>query len=231
MLDVYSEGILVDLAIPTVAFAKGEIWYRWLNDSLITKFLADQGMFPNTAERQEAYFRGLDDTRVVFVAQTKDGEPRGVVSLSHISWQRRHADLAIILDYRVEPRTSPLAALEACALLLEHGVDKIGLQRIQGSQHKQVSRWQQRLELLGFRLEGIHRLGFVKGATTADSLTAAATADDINLIRELRGGTLFDCPDKMSERLKALPPRSMSEELESFFVNIGNRYYSEIFRL
>lgn len=231
MLDVFIKGILVDLAVPTVAFARGNTWYRWLNDPLITRFLADQGVFPNTAETQEAYFLGLDETRVIFVAQTKQGEPRGVVSLSHINWRRRHADLAIVFDYRVQPRTSSLSALEASALLLEHGVDKIGLSRIQGSQHRQIAGWQQRLELVGFRLEGIHRLGFARGSESTETLVASATADDINMIRKLRGGKLFDCPDKMGRRLKALPLKSMSKEMEGFFSEIGEVYYQKLFRL
>lgn len=231
MLDVFIKGIGVDLAIPTLAFSRGDTWYRWLNDPIVTRYLADQGLFPNTPDRQEAYFLNLDETRLVLVAQTKQGVPRGIVSLSHVNLRRRQADFALIFDHRVEPRSLPVAALEASALMLEHGVDKLGLQRIQGSQHCELARWQQRRELLGFRLEGIQRLGFTKGSESADLLIAATSADDINAIRERRGGKLFDCPDKMRDRIAALPTESMNKELHRFFSGIGEDYYQRVFQL
>lgn len=231
MLDVFLEGATVDLCVPTIAFARGDTWYRWFNSRTITRHLSDQGVFPNTPELQEEYFAGLEQSRLILVAQTKQGTPRGVVSFSHINWRRRNADFSIVFDHKIAPKTSPVAALEASALLLEHGVDTVGLHRIQASFHSQVARWAQRLELLGFRLEGIQRHGFVKGSESADALTSAASAGDIDAIRDFRGGKLFDCPEKMLERMRALPSVSMSEQLKGFSSRVCDPYYEKIFRL
>ena len=51
MLDVFIEGELVDLAIPTEDFAAGDTWYKWFNDKNINKYL-EQGLFPNTQKSQ-----------------------------------------------------------------------------------------------------------------------------------------------------------------------------------
>lgn len=230
MLDVFIEGLVVDLAIPTSEFASGDIWYRWLNDATITRYL-DQGVFPNSKQKQEAFFANLEQTKLLLVVQTKEGEPRGIVSLSKIDWRRRSSEFALFLDARVDPRTSPLAALEASALIVEHGVDRIGLERIEAGQHSDLAPWQQRLELIGFRLEGIHRLRFVKGAELSDAVIIAATRNDIDVIRNHRGGRLFDSSDKMLCRIKSLPRKSMRDEVDFFVSVVSERYYSELFRL
>ena len=230
-LEVFIEGHTVDLAIPTLGFATGGTWFRWLNDPKITRYLGDQGVFPNSQEKQEAFFLGLEQTSLVLVPQTKQGEPRGIVSLSKIDWRRRHCDFAIFLDPRVEPTTSALAALEASALIVEHAVEKMGLDRIQAWTHSHLASWQQRLELIGFRLEGSHRLGFVKGSESADSVSTAAIKHDVNMIRTHRGGRLFDSPEKMLQRIKSLPEKSLKEELDGFTTETANGYYEVLFRL
>ncbi len=230
-LEVFIEGVVVDLAVPTSAFAKGNTWFRWLNEPTITRYLRDQGVFPNSKEKQEAFFLGLEQNRLVLVPQTKQGTPRGIVSLSKIDWPSKSCDFAIILDSRIEPTTSPLAALEACALIVEHALEKMGLERIQAWQHADLAPWQQRLELIGFRLEGIHRKWFTKGAESTDSMSIAATKDDVNLIRTHRGGQLFDSPEKMLKRIKALPHKSLKHRLDTFVSETADVYYEEIFRL
>ena len=231
MLDVFIRGLAVDLAIPSLAFATGETWYRWLNDPEITRYLGDQGFFPNSKEKQEAFYLNLEPSRLVLVVQTKEGEPKGIVSLSKLDWRRRNCDFAVFIDSRVQPKTTPLAALEASALMVEHGLDLMGFDRIQGSQHSDLAPWQQRLELIGFRLEGIHRLGFVKGAESTDSVSIAVTKDDVNTIRAHRNGRLFDSPEKMLQRIKSLPAKSLRSQLDDFTFEIANSYYEDLFRL
>lgn len=230
-LDVFLEGLLVDLAIPTSRFARGDTWFRWLNEPTITRYLADHGIFPNSKEKQEAFFLSHEQTRLILVLQTKQGKPRGIVSLSKIDWRRRNCDFAIFLDSEVDPKTSPLAALEATALIVEHAVEKMGIDRIQAWQHTNLAPWQQRLELVGFRLEGVHRLGFVKGAESADSVSIAATKYDISTIRAHRNGRLFDSPEKMLQRIKSLPEKSLRSQLNDFTSEIANSYYEDLFQL
>lgn len=231
MLEVFRKGTVIDLAVPTLEFARAGIWHRWLNNEFITRYLSDQGVFPNTPDSQATYFSSLNESRILLVVQTKDGTPQGIVSLSEINWRRKHCDFALLLDPKVQPQKSPLAALEAAALITEHAIDSLGIQRIRAVQHWRLASWQQRLELIGYRIEGIHRNGFVKGSEIAAAMTVAAVADDIDAIRAKRGGKIFDSPDNMLNRIRSLPKKRLNESLGIYFSEVVEPYYRAVFDL
>ena len=55
-------------------------------------------------------------------------------------------------DNKVDPENRGISALESVALLIDYGFEGLGLRRISCGQHVELKGWQNRLELLGFKL-------------------------------------------------------------------------------
>jgi len=227
MLDVFIEGELVDLAIPTEDFAAGNIWYKWFNDKSINKYL-EQGVFPNTKTAQVDFFKSMGKSRLALVVQNKEGKPLGIVSLSFINFQKRSCDFALVIDSAADIRVAGFGALEASALIVEHGFNILGVTRINAGQHADLFGWQQRLELIGFRLEGYHKSKFVKGSSVADSVSIAALYTDFCEICGRRGGKLWDSFDNMKKRIKKLPKESARQKFNNQFNKELKAYYKNI---
>ena len=138
MLDVFIEGELVDLAIPTLDFAGGNVWYKWFNGPSITKFL-EQGVYPNTPDLQKGFFSSISEDRLALIVQNKYGNPLGVVSLSFINHVKKSCDFAIVIDTTADIRLAGLGALEASALIIQHGFEMLGIKRISAGQHMELS--------------------------------------------------------------------------------------------
>ena len=131
-LDVFIKGELIDLCIPTVEYARESKWYSMFNNPKINRFL-EQGAFPTTADDEVAFFQAERSKRLILIVVDKEGNDLGVISFSFINYQKRRADIAMVLNE--EPR-EPLAGLEAMARMLEHGFTLMGLERISAGQHK-----------------------------------------------------------------------------------------------
>ena len=230
MLDIFIKGELVDLAIPTEDFAAGEIWYKWFNNKSINKYL-EQGIHPNTKDSQVHFFKSMGADRLVLVIQNKEGKPLGITSLSFINFQKRSCDFALVVDSMADMKLIGFASLEASALIVKHGFDELGVTRINAVQHADLFKWQQRLELLGFRLEGYHKNKFVKGSLVADSVSIAVLYSDFIKICSYRDGKLWDSLDKMKKRIDNLPKESARKQFENKFTNEIKDYYQKIFSL
>lgn len=227
MLEVFIEGEIVDLAIPTEDFAAGEIWYKWFNNKSINRYL-EQGIYPNTQASQVHFFKSLGPDRLLLVVQNKRGIPLGIISLSFINFQKRSCDYALVIDAMADIKNAGFAALEATALIVEHAFKSLGVTRINAGQHVDLFRWQQRLELLGFRLEGYHKNKFVKGSSVEDSVSIAVIYSDFIQICNRRGGKLWDSLYEMKKRIKKLPKSSARDKFDKIFVPELDDYYREI---
>ncbi|RTY34215.1 N-acetyltransferase [Chlorobium phaeovibrioides] len=229
-LDIFISGETVDLCIPTTEFAQNSNWYSWFNDSSITRYL-EQGVFPNTVQEQEEFFASQKGSRLLLIISTKNQEYKGVVSLSFINFFKRSCDVAIVTDHHIESRLAPYAALEAMALITTHAFEKMGIKRISAGQHILLESWQQRMELLGFKLEGIHEKKFIKGQEEAHSVSIACIYDDYYLLKTKREGSLWDSLEKMKNRIKNLPKQSFSKKMIIYFNSERTSYYSDIYQL
>ena len=227
-LDIFIKGELIDLCIPTPEFAQNSSWYTWFNDPGITRFL-EQGLFPNTQEQQLEFLSNNPHRLILIVAHRQTYF--GVVSLSAINFMKRTAEIAMALNKQLSKDYDRLFAIEAIARITEHGFEKLGLQRISAGQHITLSGWQQRMELVGYRLEGIKRFGFTKGRERIDSMWIAATVEDYQKLIILRGGSLWDNAKKMAKRLDKLPKQSLLPQLQQFQKTKGETYYQKIFEL
>lgn len=230
MLEVFIQGELVDLAIPTEEFARGDIWYRWFNDWNINRYLA-QGAYPNTRDLQSKFFNSIGSDRLVLIVQNKSGIPFGVTSLSFIDQTKKTCDNAIVVDSRVDTQISGIASLEAVSIMVKHGFESLGMKRISGGQHVNLRSWQQRLELLGFKIEGIHENQFIKGNEVSNSVAIACLYCDYLEILKRRSGRLWDGKEKMLTRIRNLPKKSFRDELDEIYKNSRKAYYDNIWDL
>ena len=227
-LDIFIAGELVDLCIPTKEFAEKSDWYSWFNDPHINKYL-EQGLFPNDPNSQLDFFERNKKERVLLVISNKK-DYIGVISLSDINFIKRKASVALVVNTKKDSEYDSLIALESMARITEHGFNKMGLDRITAGQHINLSGWQQRMELLGYRLEGILRNGFSKGREITDGVSIAANYDDYIKIIKHRG-VYWDSSVKMRDRIARLPSDKFVDKVYEFFNNYGNVYYDDIYKL
>lgn len=227
-LDIFIAGETIDLCIPTAEFAKHSVWYSWFNKPNITRFL-DQGIFPNTREKQEDFFLSQDEDRLMFIISNKTNY-LGIVSLSHIDLIRKTCDLAIVVDGSIDKRQSSYIALEAIARITQYAFEVIGLNRISAGQHINLAGWAQRMGLLGYKIEGIHTDKFIKGREIEDTITIACVYDTYEKILKQRG-CLWDSKEQFKSRFKRLPKETFTSKLEFFFKKEGLKYYDNLFTL
>lgn len=229
-LDVFIEGETVDLAIPTRDYALNSKWYAIFNNKIITRYL-DQGAFPNTIENQVKFWENSQHDRLLLIIQSKDGDQVGIISLSSIDYKSRSAELAIVIDQFANIRMSPIFSLEAVCIITQHGFEALGVRRIQAGQHTNLSGWQNRMELAGYRIEGIHKDKFVKGNEISDSVTIAITYDSYRYLTSKRNGNLWDARDSMETRLLKLPTKTLKKSLTKFMEDTAAIYYESIYDL
>lgn len=227
-LDVFIQGETVDLCIPTAEFANDSDWYTWFNNKKITRFL-EQGMFPNTAVEQVEFFHAQKKSgRVTFIISNKE-KYIGVISLSSVDLIKKKCDIALVINNALDMKRSPFIALESMALMTKHAFETMGMRRIEAGQHVDLINWQRRMELIGYKVEGIHQGRFVKGREVADTVSLACLIEDYDKIIECRGD-FWDSKTNMQQRIKKLPKISYANKLHEL-MRQSNEYYDDIFNL
>ena len=132
-----------------------------------------------------------------------------------------------MVDSKVDKRNSPFIALEAIARISEHAFEYLGITRIEAGQHIDLTGWQQRMELVGYKFEGIHRNKFVKGMEVTNEATIACLLEDYHYISKFRGG-LWDSAEKMKTRYKNLPQKAFMDLYNEFYRE-NSDYYEQLF--
>lgn len=225
----FYEGQIVDLLVPTRADVENSTWLDWFNSQKTNRF-TQHAVFPNTLERQLEFFDSLQrESRLALLVATK-GEHRicGTVSLSGIDFRRSSAAIAIVMDTEATPSSPPFASLEAMALLTQHAFDVLGLRRINAGQvYPGLERWNQLLELLGYRSEGFRRQAFVRGQTVSDEVILACLYSHYAELVANRGGSLWPGADKVVELIRALPKKSFASALDEAFRSVEKSYFND----
>ena len=229
-LDIFIAGELVDLVVPTTEFAKNSNWYSWFNDKEITRFL-EQGTFANTSEKQLQFFENISSDRFLLVIADKNGRNIGVISLSFINHRKKCCDIALVVSKEGDKSLKSYISLEAMALMTSHAFDMLDMKRINAGQHIGLARWQSRLELIGYKLEGLHINKFKKGREISDSVTISASSIDYSLLCEKRNGNLWDGYNEMQRRIKNFPERTYLNILQDLYNKERKEYYKNISNL
>ncbi|MRI34295.1 hypothetical protein EOPP23_14995 [Endozoicomonas sp. OPT23] len=229
-LDVFIEGELTDLCIATEAFAYSSNWYSWFNDKNVNKYL-EQGAIPNTRELQQKFFLSVANDRLPLIIVDKNKVPIGTISLSFIDHVKKTCDIALVVSNDGDRKYKPYISLEAMALMTTHAFEMLGMKRISAGQHIELKGWQNRLELIGYKLEGIHFGKFIKGNHTSDVLSISMNLEDFDFLTKSRNGKLWDSFEFMRKRIKSMPRSSIFNEFLEFYNTTRSDYYEKLFKL
>src|SRR3989344_9107578 len=113
--DVFLPGELVDLVIPNEHAIREDGWHKWFNDVGLTQNM-EQGMYPNTPEKQIEFLQKLhfSTDRFALLIKPKDKDfVIGVASLSKISPVTRQADFAMVIGRKLSDFKSTFYGMEA----------------------------------------------------------------------------------------------------------------------
>lgn len=225
--DVFYSGETIDLIVPTKVLAETSNWYSWFNSQSNTKY-TDHGVFPNTPENQVSFFNSLSDgTRFALLLRLKNhSEPSGIVSLSNIDFRKRSASLAIVTDTEAKPSIPPFASMEAIAAVTDHGFNVMGLRRIESGQvYPALSKWNQMLEIFGYRTEGFRRKAHARGQSISDVVLLACLYENYEKISSQRGDNFWPGAREISLLVRNLPKESYAEKLDSMIKELENQYF------
>jgi [ribosomal protein S5]-alanine N-acetyltransferase len=143
-------------------------WVGWFNDQEMSVY-NQHHYFPNTFEQQYDVLKALNTTvklQFGIVDRADAAKICGVVSLSNINWVYRHAEIAGIQE-RARTSTNPALFLEAWSLMLRHGFQQLGLQKIYGGTfHPHVAGALNRM--FNFVVEGVQRRQVFKDGAFCD---------------------------------------------------------------
>ena len=227
---IFISGELVDLCIPDKKAIELDGWSDWFND-ISTNQNTGHAIFPNFHENQLDYLEKLSnkDTIVLLVCRKVDRTAVGVVSLSQIDMISRQALWSIMIGSPEKLRPPGLAALEAVALISEHGFKELGLQKIYGGQpFPGLKGWNKLLELIGYQVDGIHRNGFRRGNIYSNCLHISCLYDDYLRIVDHRKD-FWPGLQSIKKLLRKQPRKSYAEKLEDFSLQLRKEHFSFIF--
>lgn len=233
-LKIIVEGETINLCQPTKEFADGDIWYKWLNNPAVNKQLEKKyRKFKNTKKKQIKFF--LDskkDRRKMFIISSKNHIYKGVVSLSKIDKVKKICDIALISDTKIDPLLAPYAGLEAIALISNYAFTKLKLKKIYGGGYFALKNWQQRMELIGFKLNDLRERNEVNSYTTLKdpSYLVSLSYEDFIILKKKRG-RIWDNLNLMKKRISKLPKKSFFNILNNFLSKDKKKYYNKLYQL
>ena len=223
-LKIIIKGETINLCKPTVNFARGDIWYKWLNNPLITRNLSsDYKKLNNTPHKQLKYFLKEKNKRIILIISTKNNIYKGVVSLSKFKKIHGSCEIALITDPNIEPQLAPFAGLEAIALMTQFAFEKIKIKQINGAGNINLKNWQQRMELFGYKFEGLIKL------KNNFDYTVKCKYQDYKIIKKNRG-KYWDNLKMIKKRIRKLPKNSFQKKYIKLNLDEKEKYYSDIFK-
>ena len=225
--EVFLEGELIDLCIPSATAIDEDGWAEWFNN--IEQLQATgHGIYPNYRSSQHKILDSLCNDRskiVLLICQKITQRAFGVVSLQNINLQNRSAEIAINASSKDEKSVHPFSTLEAMALITQHGFEQLGLNRVYGGQAFPIlESWNKAIELIGFRTEGITRNSFVRGQKVFDTALISCSYKNYKDLAKLRG-TLWGSSKIISKAMKRQPKVSFTHLISEQFKALENDYF------
>ena len=228
--EVFLAGELVDLVLPNERAIHTDRWYAWFNDQDLTRNM-EQGMYPKSAQDQEAFLAELRSSPSRFALMIKPkGEDAvvGICSFSKISHLTRQADFAMVVARRTAAFKSSFFGMEAKCLMTEHAFETMGLERINSYQSTALKDWQRWQILFGYKMEGIMRKAFRKGHKTYDVMVSGCLLEDYLALKTLRGGHLWPGQARIMSLIRDLPKLSLEEKLQQALSSTIEEHYAQL---
>lgn len=180
---VFYEGTFVRLKVLSEEDVHQSEWVGWFNGERYSNY-HQHHYFPNTVPAQLDLLRSLEahnKFQLGIVDRTDESSICGVVSLSDIDLLHRKAEISGI---QAVDRTAANPAIfwEAWSLVLRHGFEQLGLNKIYGGTfHPQVTKALQRM--FGFEVEGVRRREVFKDNAFHDTTLLAVFHDSVTYPR------------------------------------------------
>lgn len=228
---VFIEGELINLCIPDEEAIEVDGWADWFND---VKRLGNtgHGVFPNFPETQRKILEGIRNREKValLICEKTNNRAFGIISLQSINLINKTAEIALLVNNKSPSLKSSFAAIEAMALIAEHGFSIMGLDRIYAGQaYPNLSGWNKLLEVIGFKTEGLSRKSFKRGHEVSDTVLIACLYEDFLRLKDIRG-SLWGNLSMIKKSLKAQPKKSFAQKLDEVMLEIEKDHFSFIFQ-
>lgn len=153
MEPVFLEGERVFLSAVDPDGDLGE-YASWVDDAETTRYMGS-GRFPFSVDEVRGYVRTMRDSKTGLLLGIHDkttSKHVGNVTLHMIDWVHRKGEIGILVGDR-EARGRGLGA-EAVALVVRHGFERLGLNRISAGYVDGNEGSKRLFESLGFSVEG-----------------------------------------------------------------------------
>jgi [ribosomal protein S5]-alanine N-acetyltransferase len=175
--DIFIRGTTIMLKALSERDVQESGWYGWFNDAAATEFV-QQRYFPNTLERQLEFYRtgiAASTTKIQLgILPTGANAIVGVVSLSGIDWMNRKAEFGIMIG-EASARGKGYGT-EACLLLVQHGFERLSLNKIYLGVHAAHTAAIRSYEKAGFRIDGVLRDDVLLNGVYADTVQMSMLA-------------------------------------------------------
>ena len=100
--------------------------------------------------------------------------------------KKNMCDIAILTDESIDFKDSYIASLEAIARITEFAFKKMKIKKISGTGHIKIKNWQQRMELLGYRLDCFKTNDYSNGKKMDDSFVISCDLSDYLSLKKIR---------------------------------------------
>ena len=227
----FIQGETIDLCIPSALAIAEDGWHSWFNSTHSLSFTG-HGIFPNTAEQQHAILKDCtkSDRLVLLICRKDDQRAIGVVSLQHIDMSFRKAEIAIMIGAPERLPMASLSSLEAMALITAHGIQEMGLHRIQAGQvYPGLAGWNKLLELIGYKAEGFFKEGFRRGHSFSDVVSIAIVHSDFERLLVYRE-QLWPGVSTIKQLLRIQPKISYAAKLFEAHNDLQNEHFSFLYQ-
>lgn len=176
---VFYEGKYLYLKVLSADDVRDSDWIGWFNSEEMSLHNSHH-YFPQTMEQQYQFLETCsqrDKLVLGIVDRSNTAQICGIVSLNQINFIHRHAEIAGIQDPKFS-RDNPLLFAEAWSLMLRHGFEQLGLQKIYGGTfHPYVPSALTRL--FNFEIEGVRKKQMFKNNVYRDVTLVAVFKDTI----------------------------------------------------
>ena len=176
---VFYEGQYVRLKVLSPQDVTESDWVGWFNDESMSTY-NQHHYFPNTFEQQHDILKSCvapNKFQLGIIDRAKPDNICGVASLSDIDWVHRHAEIAGIQATR-NTNTNPALFLETWSILLRHGFEQFGLNKIYGGTfHPHVTSALTRV--FNFEVEGVRRRHVYKNGVYNDITLVAVFSNTV----------------------------------------------------
>lgn len=155
-------------------------YFQWFNDQEINIF-TQHARFPNNMEKMREYYQKAikgDNLLVLAIIYIKDNRHVGNVSLQNIDWINRCAEFAIIIGE--QEYTGRGIATEAGKLIVNHGFEKLNLNRIWLGVHEANEAAIKVYKKIGFTEEGRFKQRFFQNGKFYDSIIMSIVKNEKN---------------------------------------------------